>query len=130
MMRNWVSFHYGEQLRDALGRLPGGTQVNIWFARSPANDRFDIGSIAASLSMNAEFTKPDGTTGYQRFLDEVMDVHEWMLYLLNALMLYLLDPLLERPSVPLEAPGGGPQSVQPFLDEVFLGTLVEPSKAS
>jgi len=118
MVRNWVSFHYGTQLRDSLDQLPPGTPVGIWLAPSSACSRFDIGSVAVTASMNNEFSEPNGTLGYHRFLRDVLRVHDWFDDLLSAFVMYLLDPSSrgKTDGATIEVPPDEPHAFPPFLD--------------
>ncbi len=116
MMRNWMSFHYGDELRDALDRLPDSTLINIWVAPNTANARFDIGSEAASIAMNEAFSRPEGTTGYECFLHDVLHVLGGFGLLLSALVVYLLGTVDRGRGHPIEVPAGGSLAFAPFLD--------------
>lgn len=123
MMRNWVSFHYGDELRDVLERLPSVATINIWLASSLANVRSDIGSEAAAVSMNQEFTTNQGMLGYERFLHDVLRVHRWFGGLLNGLILFLLGSFPGGPlPLDVEVPAGGTGTLPPFLDPSKLKT--------
>jgi hypothetical protein len=130
MMRNWVSFHYGEELRDALSRLPDKTLMNIWVAPNTANARFDVGSEAASIAMNEAFSRPQGTTGYECFLRDVLRVLGGFGLLLSALVVYLLGSVDRGRGHPIEVPGGGSLSFAPFLDAALLKPFVVDNDAS
>ena len=118
-----MSFHYGDQLREALDRLPASTLINIWIAPNTVNARFDIGSEAASRAMNEAFSRPEGTSGYECFLQDVLKVLGGFGLLLSAPVTYLLGSVDGERWHPIEAPAGGPLAFAPFLDVSQLRPL-------
>jgi hypothetical protein len=117
MMRNWMGFHYGKQLSDALDKLPRGTQVHIWrVPERTANFRFDVGSQAASQEMNREFPDPAGTKGYHRFLYDVIQVLSGFGLFLSALVAYLAGLDHFEGGEGFDASAGGPGTMALFVD--------------
>jgi hypothetical protein len=121
MMRNWVAFHYGTELRKALDALPDDAVLNAWFDDSVGNARFDAGSEVTARKMNEEFSVPGGDAGIERFMKDTLRVLGWVVSILTDLVGYLMHPLLsDQKPLQVDAPASRPQGYAPFADIAAL----------